>query len=156
GMGLDGLLRQRAAVVSGILNGVDETIWDPATDPYLASTFDAKHLARRAINRGALQALVDLSIPPDGCLFGVVSRLTWQKGMDLLLDALPALIDGGGGLVLLGSGEKSFEHAFLTAAKRHPGRVAAVIEYDEGLAHLIQGGVDALLVPSRFEPCGLT
>ena len=156
GMGLDGLLRQRAAVVSGILNGVDETIWDPASDPYLASTFDAKHLARRAINRSALQARVDLSIPPDGCLFGVVSRLTWQKGMDLLLDALPALIDGGGGLVLLGSGEKSFEHAFLTAAKRHPGRVAAVIEYDEGLAHLIQGGVDALLVPSRFEPCGLT
>jgi len=156
GMGLDGLLRQRADVLTGIVNGIDESVWDPAGDAHLASRFDARHLARRAANKAALQARIGLDVEPGAFVFGVVSRLTLQKGMDLLHDALPAITATGAQLALLGSGEPAFERAFAAAVKRHPGRVAAVIGYDEPLAHLLQGGADALLVPSRFEPCGLT
>lgn len=156
GMGLDGLLRQRADVLTGILNGIDDTVWNPATDAHLVARFDAKHLARRAANKTALQARFGLAAEPATFVFGVVSRLTLQKGMDLLLDALPALTDSGAQLALLGSGEKSLEDDFVAAASRYPGRVAAVIGYDESIAHLVQAGADALLVPSRFEPCGLT
>ena len=155
GMGLDGLLRHRAGVLTAILNGIDEHVWDPATDPWLGSRFDAKHLAQRTPNKESLQARFGLEVEPV-CLFGVVSRLTHQKGMDLLLDALPAIEAGGAQLALLGSGEKSLEDGFVAAAGRAPGRIAAIIGYDEPLAHLVQGGADALLIPSRFEPCGLT
>jgi starch synthase len=89
-------------------------------------------------------------------VLGVVSRLTSQKGMDLLLDALPAIVAGGAQLALVGTGDKALEGRFVAAAARHRGRVAAIIGYDEALAHLVQAGADALLVPSRFEPCGLT
>jgi len=156
GMGLDGLLRERAGVLTGIRNGIDETVWNPATDAHLVARFDAKHLARRAPNKAALQARFGLGAEPATFVFGVVSRLTLQKGMDLLLDALPALVGGGAQLALLGSGEKSLEDEFVAAASRHPGRVAAIIGHDESIAHLVQAGADALLVPSRFEPCGLT
>jgi starch synthase len=156
GMGLDGLLRERAAVLSGFLNGIDVDIWNPATDLALASRFDAKHLAARAANKAALQAQLGLAIDPSALLFGAVSRLTRQKGTDLLVDALPSLLAHGAQFVLLGSGEAAFEAAFIEAAQSSHGRVAAVIGYDEPLAHRIQAGVDALLVPSRFEPCGLT
>jgi starch synthase len=156
GMGLDGLLRQRADVLTGILNGIDDTIWNPATDAHLVARFDAKHLTRRAANKTALQARFGLDAEPATFVFGVISRLTLQKGMDLLLDALPALTDNGAQFALLGSGDKSLEDDFLAAASRQPGRVAAVIGYDESIAHLVQAGADALLVPSRFEPCGLT
>jgi starch synthase len=156
GMGLDGLLRQRADVLTGILNGIDDTVWNPATDAHLAARFDARHLGRRAANKAALQARFGLDVEPAALLFGVVSRLTHQKGMDLLLAALPAVTACGAQLALLGSGEKSLEDDFAAAASGQPGRLAAVIGYDEGLAHLVQGAVDALLVPSRFEPCGLT
>jgi len=156
GMGLEGLLRHRAGVLSAILNGIDEDVWNPATDPWLASSFDARHLARRAPNKQALQVRFGLDQEPRACVFGVVSRLTHQKGMDLLLDALPAIAAAGAQVALLGSGEKSFESGFAAAARRAPGRIAAIIGYDEPLAHLVQGGADALLIPSRFEPCGLT
>jgi len=156
GMGLEGLLRHRAGVLTAILNGIDEDVWNPATDPWLASSFDAKHLARRAPNKQALQARFDLDQEPRTCVFGVVSRLTHQKGMDLLLDALPAIEAAGAQLALLGSGEKSLESGFAAAARSAPGRIAAIIGYDEPLAHLVQGGADSLLIPSRFEPCGLT
>jgi starch synthase len=156
GMGLDGLLRQRAGVLTGIVNGIDDHVWNPAADTHLAAHFDAKHLARRAPNKAALQARLGLDVEPATIVFGVVSRLTLQKGMDLLLDALPGMTDTGAQLAVLGTGEKAFEQGFAAAARRHPGRVAAVIGYDEALAHLVQGGADALLVPSRFEPCGLT
>ena len=156
GMGLDGLLRQRADVLTGILNGIDDAVWNPATDAHLAATFDARHLPRRAANKAALQARFGLDVEPKAFLLGVVSRLTLQKGMDLLLEALPAVIGHGAQLALLGAGDKALEAAFAAAAARHPGRVAAVIGYDEALAHLMQAVVDALLVPSRFEPCGLT
>ncbi len=155
-MGLDGLLRQRAGVLSGILNAIDDKVWDPAADPYLAARFDTRHLARRVANKGALQARFGLDPMPDAFIFGVVSRLTWQKGMDLLLEALPALVGAGAQLALLGAGDRAIERGFVEATSQHRGRVAAITGYDEALAHLIQGGADALLVPSRFEPCGLT
>jgi len=156
GMGLGGLLRTRSRVVSGILNGIDTGVWDPAEDPILARSFDSRRLKERAANRSALQmrlGLTDDVAPP---LFGVVSRLTWQKGMDVLLKAMPELLAQGAQLVLLGSGDASLEEGFLAAAAENPGQVAVVIGYDESLAHAIQASVDALLVPSRFEPCGLT
>ena len=156
GMGLDGLLRLRAGVLSGILNGIDTQYWNPATDPYLASPFDAKRIASRAANKAALQDRMGLERNPDALLFGVVSRLTWQKGMDVLLEAIPDLVGLGAQLALVGSGDAALETGILAAAAAHPGRVGAMIGFDEALAHLVQGGADALLVPSRFEPCGLT
>ena len=156
GMGMDGLLRTRAGVVSGILNGIDEDIWNPAADTLLASPFDAGRIGARAGNRTALQARIALAPDPAAPLFAVISRLTWQKGMDLLLTAIPALLDAGGQLAVLGAGDAAIEAGMRAAAVLYPGRVGCLIGYDEGLAHLIQGGADALLVPSRFEPCGLT
>jgi starch synthase len=156
GMGLDGLLRHRAGVLSGILNGIDDTVWNPATDRHLAARFDAGHRAARVANRVALRARMGLDATPDAPLFGVVSRLTWQKGVDLVLAGLSELVEGGAQLAVLGSGDAGLEAAFVDAARLHPGRVAMHVGYDEGLAHLIQGGADAILVPSRFEPCGLT
>ena len=156
GMGLDGVLRQRAADLTGILNGIDVEVWNPATDPYLASRYDARHLKARTANKAALQAQLGLAVNPAALVFGVVSRLTEQKGMDLLMAALPAVDAQGAQLALLGSGDAAFEHQFVDAARARAGRMAAVIGYDEAVAHRIQSGVDALLVPSRFEPCGLT
>jgi starch synthase len=156
GMGFDGLLRTRADVLAGILNGIDESVWNPATDAHLAARFDARHRGRRAPNKAALQARIGLALEPHAPIVGVISRLTWQKGMDLVAAALPELLGGGAQLALLGSGEGWLEERMTTAARAHAGRVATVIGYDEALAHLMQGGIDALLVPSRFEPCGLT
>ncbi|MDP1891328.1 MAG: glycogen synthase GlgA [Gemmatimonadaceae bacterium] len=156
GMGLDGLLRHRTDALTGILNGIDTDVWNPATDAHLAASYDARRLGRRTANRMALQARMDLALDPDALLVGVVSRLTWQKGLDLLPDVLPALIAQGGQLALLGSGDFALEAVLQEAAAAHPDRIAVTIGYDESLAHQIQGGVDALLVPSRFEPCGLT
>lgn len=156
GMGLDGLLRQRGSAVSGILNGIDTTVWDPATDPHLSATFDAKRIPQRRLNKALLQRKLGLTEDPAALLVGVVSRLTGQKGMDLILEALPALEAHGAQLALIGSGDAALEAAFAAAAQQRSGRVGVYLGYDESLAHLLQGGSDALLVPSRFEPCGLT
>jgi len=156
GMGLDGLLRARAAVLSGILNGIDVGVWDPATDPLLSANYDAAHLGARAANTAALQARFGLDADPQALLIGVVSRLTEQKGLDLLVGALPHLLRSGAQLVLLGAGETGLERAFAYAATAHRGKIGCLIGYDEALAHHIQAGAAALLVPSRFEPCGLT
>jgi starch synthase len=156
GMGFDGLLRARAAVSCGIVNGIDESVWDPSNDDHLAATFDPRRLRQRADNKAALQAVYGLDARPDVPLFAVVSRLTWQKGMDLLAAALPMLAARDAQFVLLGGGDRPLEAAFLAAAAQSPGRVGVRIGYDELLAHLVQGGADAVLVPSRFEPCGLT
>ena len=145
GMGMDGLLRARADVLSGILNGIDATIWDPAHDPYIDID--------RGRNKATLQQRFGLQEDPTKLLFGVISRLSEQKGIDLVLAALPTLLQGSGQLVVLGSGDSSFEAALRAAVSDS---VGVYIGYDEALAHLIQGGCDALLVPSRFEPCGLT
>ncbi len=156
GMALDGLLRTRAAVVTGILNGIDETVWDPAADLALAEPFDARRLPRRAANRTALRARLGLDDSAEAPLFAVVSRMSWQKGLDLIAEILPNLVARGGQLAFLGAGDAAIEAEFRAAARDHPGRVAGEFGYDEPLAHLMQGGADALLVPSRFEPCGLT
>jgi starch synthase len=156
GMGLGGLLRARSDALVGILNGIDESVWDPASDPHLASGFGVATLAARAANRAALRERVGLGDDRGRMLFGAVSRLSWQKGCDLLLAAIPRLLALGGELVLLGSGDADLEAGFRAAAAASPEEIGVTLGYDESLAHLIQGGVDALLVPSRFEPCGLT
>lgn len=156
GMGLDGLLRVRGSAVSGIVNGIDEVVWNPATDPHLAAAFTATRLRGRRANKTALKQRLGLSSPDGSPLFGVVSRLTEQKGIDLLVAALPRLLALGADLAVLGSGDSGLEQALQAAAATSPGRVGVFLGYDESLAHLLQGGVDALLVPSRFEPCGLT
>ncbi|HET9018142.1 MAG TPA: glycosyltransferase, partial [Acetobacteraceae bacterium] len=156
GMALDGLLRGRGAAVGGILNGIDTAVWNPATDSLLPAPYDAERLQARARNREDLQFRLSLAEDPAAPLFAVISRLTAQKGMDLLLAALPTLLAEGGQLAVLGAGEGWMEQALRQAVALHPGRVGCFIGYDEALAHLVQGGADALLVPSRFEPCGLT
>ncbi len=156
GMGLDGLLRTRAGVLSGILNGIDDAVWNPATDALLAARYDAAAPAGRERNKAALQARFGLVADPNALLFGVVSRLTWQKGLDLLLAALPSLLSAGAQLALLGSGDPGMVEGYRAAAAAHPERIGCEFGYDEPIAHLIQGGSDAILVPSRFEPCGLT
>lgn len=155
GMGLDGLLRGRAGAVSGILNGIDTVEWDPAKDRHLAANFSATKLAGRAANKAALQRRLGLEENPDALLLGFVGRLTWQKGVDLILGAIPSILGCGAQLALLGTGERWIEDGARGAAWAHPGRIGAEIGYDEGLARLIYGGGDVVLVPSRFEPCGL-
>lgn len=150
GMGLDGVMRHRRHVLSGILNGIDTTVWNPATDPEIIpyKTPRGKARARAALRR-------ECGLPDaNGPLCVVVSRLTGQKGLDLLLDALPTLLDQGGQLALLGSGDPALEAAFR-AATSDP-NVSVTIGYDEAFAHRLIAGGDAILVPSRFEPCGLT
>lgn len=156
GMGFDGLLRTRARVLSGVRNGIDEEVWDPAKDRYIGSRYKAKTVKLRAGNKSALQARLGLATDQGTLLFGVVSRLSSQKGLDLLLAALPTIVELGAQLAVLGSGDSGLENGFRDAAASHPGRIGVQLGYDEGLAHLIQAGSDALLVPSRFEPCGLT
>jgi starch synthase len=156
GMGLDGLLRARSRHLTGILNGIDEAVWNPATDARIAATYGAGTLAARAPNKQALQERFRLQPEPQTFLIGVISRLSWQKGLDLILETLPVLLAEGIQLALLGSGEAHLEAGFRAAAQSHPGQVGVVIGYDEDLAHLVQAAADALLVPSRFEPCGLT
>lgn len=155
GMGLDGLLRGRGRDVSGILNGLDTAEWNPATDPHLPAHYDATAIAKRAINKAELQARMGLAIEPATPLFCFVGRLAWQKGMDLILEALPAILDNGAQLAILGSGEAALEERVHGATAAQPGRVGSFIGFDEGLARLCYGGADAILMPSRFEPCGL-
>jgi starch synthase len=155
GMGLDGLLRGRGGHVSGILNGLDTADFDPARDPRLAARFSAADPAPRAANKAALQRRLGLDEDADAPLFGFVGRMTWQKGVDLILGAQDALLAEGAQLALLGTGEWGLEEGSRGAAAAHPGRIAAHIGFDEALARLVYAGSDVILVPSRFEPCGL-
>jgi len=156
GMGLGGLLAGRAGDLVGILNGIDTEVWDPAQDRLVPYRYSAEHPGDRVRNKAALQSTLGLDVSQAAPLFGVVSRLSAQKGLDLLLGALPELCASGAQLALLGTGDAGLEHGFREAAARYPGQIGCVIGYDEATAHLIQAGADALLVPSRFEPCGLT
>jgi starch synthase len=156
GMGLGGLLRARADVLSGILNGIDTTVWNPATDARIAARFGIDTLAARAGNKAALQRRLGLRAVPDVLLLGVVSRLSWQKGLDLLMETLPLVVRHGMQIALLGAGDPDLQPRYAAAGRSNPDQVGVVIGYDEDLAHLIQAGADALVVPSRFEPCGLT
>ncbi len=156
GMGLGGLLAGRSSVVSGILNGIDVDVWNPADDAFIAARYDATTPSSRRPNKAALQRRFGLKVDKKAMVFAVVSRLSWQKGLDMVLEGIETILAVGGQLVLLGSGDRELVEGFRQAAAAHPGRVGVVIGYDENLAHLIQAGADALLVPSRFEPCGLT
>jgi starch synthase len=157
GWGLDGLLRHRAQALGGILHGVDPLVWDPGRDPALPQRYAAADAStgKRAA-KSALQRSLGLTADGAAPLCGVVSRLTWQKGLDLLLAALPAFAATGSQLALLGAGDADLELGFTAAAASHPGRIAVHIGYDDALAHRIIAGADILAVPSRYEPCGLT
>ena len=156
GCGLDGVIRGRGAGVSGILNGIDCAVWDPATDAAIARNYDARHPEGKLECRRALQQELALERDDGALLLTIVSRLTSQKGLDLLLTALPELLAAGVQLAVQGTGEPALEAAFRMAAQAHPGRVQVHVGYDEGRAHRLIAGADAILVPSRFEPCGLT
>lgn len=155
GMGLDGLINARAGAVHGILNGIDTQGWNPAADPHLAARYDARRLKARAANAQALVERFGLD-RDESPLLCMISRLTWQKGMDIVAGEFHRLVGAGVRLAILGAGDRALEGALLGAAARHRGRAGIVLGYDEPLAHLMQGGADAILVPSRFEPCGLT
>ena len=156
GFGLDGVIRGRGGDVTGVLNGVDGSVWDPATDAGLATRYSATQLVGKAACKRALQTELGLAPKADAPVFGLVSRLTSQKGLDLLLGALPGVLRRGGQLALQGTGDPAIEAAFVAAAQAHPDAVAVRIGYDEAFAHRLIAGADAILVPSRFEPCGLT
>lgn len=156
GCGLDGVIRSRGADVSGILNGVDGAVWSPEKDPALAARYSAAEPDGKAACKAALQKELGLAADPQAPLLGVVSRLTAQKGLDLVLAALPGLLRQGAQVAVQGSGDPVLEAAFSAAAFANPGRVATKVGYDEALAHRLIAGSDVILVPSRFEPCGLT
>lgn len=156
GMGLEGLLHTRRQDFAGIVNGIDTDIWNPANDDVLSATYDAKSLGKRAVNKTALQRRFALQEDQNSPLFCIVSRLTEQKGMDMVLDSIDHIAQSGAQLALIGTGARAFEEAFIQATTRHPGKIGCIIGYDEVISHQLQGGSDAILVPSRFEPCGLT
>ena len=155
GCGLDGLLRHRSAVLSGILNGIDTDEWNPQTDPLLVKNYDVKNLDDKLPNKLALQNEFGLPQEPDIPVLGLISRLVPQKGIDIILDAMPELIKLRMQLVILGSGDRKLEARLREWARLHPERLAVRIGYDESLAHHIEAGADMYLMPSRFEPCGL-
>jgi starch synthase len=155
GMGLDAMLRWRQDAVTGIVNGIDTEVWNPATDSHLARNYGVDTLAERQHNKREVESRFGLPAD-DSLLLCMVSRLTAQKGIDLVAAGLDAIVDSGARLIVLGAGDAALEDALRAGAQRHAERVAVRIGYDEGLAHLLQGGCDAILVPSRFEPCGLT
>jgi starch synthase len=156
GFGLEGVLARRSRDLSGILNGVDYRVWDPARSPHLGQHFDARHLSGRKVAKNLLQREAGLLEAPEVPLFGVVSRLVDQKGLDLVLENVAYLVQLDAQLVVLGTGDPVLEEGFRAASEAHPGRVAALLGYDEGMAHRILAGSDVTLVPSRQEPCGLT
>ncbi|QGZ61774.1 glycogen synthase GlgA [Paraburkholderia acidisoli] len=156
GGGLEGLLRERTHDLVGILNGVDYQVWNPAGDAAIAAKYSATRMSGKLRCKSALQTRMNLAVKHDALVFGVVSRLTEQKGLDLLLAAVPDLVARGGQLVVLGTGDPSLEQGYARAARQHPESVAVELGFDETLAHEIVAGADVMAVPSRFEPCGLT
>jgi starch synthase len=155
GYGLAPLMRYRASALRGILNGIDTEIWNPATDPALVGHYSAKRLAAKRQNKTALQEEMGLEVAAEPMLFGVISRMTHQKGLDLLLANADRMTKLPIQFAVLGSGDKKLEAGFRSLAKRHPGQIAVKFGFDEALAHRIESGADCFLMPSRFEPCGL-
>jgi starch synthase len=155
GCGLDGLLSHRKDVLSGILNGIDTDHWNPATDTNIDANFEPNTLNKKALNKSALQTKLSLPITNKVPVFGLISRLVEQKGIDLILECLPDILALPLQLVVLGSGDKVFEQQLSAFAKANPDKMAVKIGYDEGLAHQIEAGADIFLMPSRYEPCGL-
>jgi starch synthase len=155
GMGLEGVLAARRNALTGILNGIDNQAWDPAADPLIEANYDATTLVSKARNKAALQRELGLDERPERPLFGVVSRLTEQKGSDLVAALAERIASLPAQLAVLGSGDAGITARFQRAALAHPRSVAKKIGFDEGLAHRIEAGADFFLMPSRFEPCGL-
>jgi starch synthase len=165
GLGLGGLLRERSCDLQGILNGLDTSVWDPSIDPHIPGCyysdipngFESEVLKNRAMNKAALQSRLGLKPSPEAFLLGVIGRFSCQKGFDLLVENIPTIVGEGMQLVVLGNpGDRNLRYRYQAAAQAYPGQVSVTVGYDEGLAHLIQAGVDALVMPSRAEPCGLT
>ncbi len=158
GYGMESLLleREREGRLTGILNGVDDAIWQPRDDVLLSARYDADDLRSKMINKAYLQRAMGLDVDDSRLVFAVVSRLTSQKGLDLVLEALPDLLERGGQLAVLGAGDAVLQQAFLAAAADNPGQVGVQLGYHEAFSHRIIGGADVIMVPSRFEPCGLT
>ncbi|MFZ3034319.1 MAG: glycogen synthase GlgA [Parvibaculum sp.] len=156
GFGLEGLLCERQRDFTGILNGIEKTLWDPATDIHLPQAFARNDIAGKRICKRELQREFGLPINLETPLIGFVSRITYQKMADTILEILPSLVDRGAQFVLLGQGEAALETGFVQAQAQFENQVAVRIGYDEGQAHRLQAGCDILLAPARFEPCGLT
>ncbi|MBS4096097.1 MAG: glycogen synthase GlgA [Sulfuricella sp.] len=155
GFGMQGLLKQRAADLTGIVNGIDNDEWNPAADPHIARNYGSGNLDEKAANKAALQKMLGLAVDPAIPLLGAVSRISYQKGLDMLLEIVPTLLEEPVQLVILGTGEALLEQSFTRLVQSHPGKVAAYIGFDEKLSHLVEAGIDMFLMPSRFEPCGL-
>ncbi|NOQ37102.1 MAG: glycogen synthase GlgA [Methylococcaceae bacterium] len=155
GYGLEGLLHHKQYILSGIINGIDTDIWNPESDEHIAQHYNKENLENKTINKTALQQQLSLPVDENIPVFGIVSRLAEQKGIDLILDSLPDLLSMPLQLVILGSGHHSFEHRLHNLIALYPNKISVTIGYDEALAHLIEAGVDVFLMPSRFEPCGL-
>jgi starch synthase len=155
GFGLQGLLRARAGVLTGILNGVDTDFWNPAADPHIVQRFDALHLSRKRINKRALQAALGLEMVDETPVLGVVSRLVEQKGIDLIAQVLDQIVALPAQLVIQGLGDRAIEERLVNLARQYPRQVGVRVAFDEPLAHMIEAGADIFLMPSRFEPCGM-
>ncbi|MBP8128703.1 MAG: glycogen synthase GlgA [Candidatus Hydrogenedentes bacterium] len=155
GAGLDGVLRKRRDDLCGILNGIDYEVWNPACDPYIAAPFGRDNLRGKAACKSDLQDAFQLP-RQNAPVFGVVSRLTWQKGIDLIIDALDLIPDKSFQVALLGTGDSPIENRLINAAQRYPGKVTVILRYDTALAHKVMAGSDFFLMPSRYEPCGLS
>lgn len=155
GFGMQGLLSLRRDSLTGILNGIDTDEWDPAADDYLTKKYSAAHMAGKAANKAALQSRMGLEIDPEVPLLGVVGRLTHQKGLDLLLEIVPRLVELPVQLAMLGTGESQLQDAARELALGYPGKIGVHVGFSEELSHMIEAGADMFVMPSRFEPCGL-
>lgn len=157
GYGLHGLLSHRKETLSGILNGIDEQQWNPSHDPHLIASYSIDNLAGKELNKNALRKRLRLSEEnPKKPIFGMITRLTYQKGIDLVIPIIGKLIEEGAQFAILGNGDKHTEHQLRELAQAFPQQISVTLGYDESLAHQIEAGVDIFLMPSRFEPCGLT
>ncbi len=155
GFGMQGLLTERRHELTGILNGIDVDEWNAATDPHLAKHFDRANFAGKAVCKKDLQTKLGLRVEPNTPLLGVVSRFTHQKGLDLLLEIAPRLMELPVQLAMLGSGDVEMQNAARELSLRYPGKIAVTIGFNEALSHQIEAGADMFIMPSRFEPCGL-
>jgi starch synthase len=155
GYGLDGVLRERSMDISGILNGVDYTSWDPKTDPHIAVNYDAKDLSGKQQCREELIKIFGLQGSSKSPVIGMISRLADQKGFDILAEAMEDLLKLDLCLVILGTGDAKYEKQFASLGKKHPGRLGVRVAFDNALAHKIEAGADLFLMPSKYEPCGL-
>src|SRR5206468_7726161 len=155
GFGLEGLLRKRANRLFGVLNGIDTAMWNPQTDPLIPSRYGSLTLEKKLPNKMAFKQRIGLSGPNDVPLFAMVSRLTHQKGIDLLAQAAARIVELPAQIAVVGTGDRKLVDQLQALQVRLEGRFALFIGFDESLAHLLEAGADAFLMPSRFEPCGM-